>query len=125
MTQLFDRLHLILVRWREDHSNHVLIVKIKDYITVHYTSPELSLQHLSDKFGLSPRYVSKLFKDTYGEKFVDYVASIRMEKAKERLLESTESVQEIAESVGYATDISFIRTFKRIVGQTPGEFRKT
>ncbi|MNR38689.1 HTH-type transcriptional regulator YesS [compost metagenome] len=125
MTELFEQLHTGIASWRDDQSNYSLIVKIKEYITVNQANPDLSLQHLSDEFGLSPRYVSKLFKETFGEKFVDYLTSIRIEQAKLLLLKSASSIQEIADQVGYTNAISFIRTFKRIVGQTPGEFRKT
>ncbi|TBL81158.1 AraC family transcriptional regulator [Paenibacillus thalictri] len=124
LTALFEQLSMRISSWRDDQSNYSLIVKIKEYITLHHANKELSLQHLSDEFGLSPRYVSKLFKDTFGEKFVDYLTAVRMEQAKLLLLQSSSSVQDIADKVGYANAISFIRTFKRIVGQTPGEFRK-
>ncbi|MFH5185279.1 AraC family transcriptional regulator [Paenibacillus sp. TAB 01] len=124
MTSLFERLDAAIARNRDEQSNYALIVKIKEYITVHHANQELSLQHLSDEFGLSPRYVSKLFKETFGEKFVDYLTDVRINQAKLLLTRSTGSVQDIAEQVGYGNAISFIRTFKRIVGQTPGEFRK-
>jgi AraC-like DNA-binding protein len=125
LRELFEQLNAGISSWRDDQSNYSLIVKIKEYITVNHANRDLSLQHLSDEFGLSPRYVSKLFKETFGEKFVDYLTSIRIDQAKLLLLNSAYSIQDIADQVGYSNAISFIRTFKRIVGQTPGEFRKS
>ncbi len=47
-----------------------------------------------------------------------------MEEAKRLLVESDESVQDIAEKIGYQYPMSFIRVFKKLEGATPGEYRK-
>ncbi|GBF76490.1 AraC family transcriptional regulator [Paenibacillus sp. 598K] len=113
-----------LAELRSDHSHHALIVEVRQYIAEEYANPDMSLNHLCDRFGLNGKYVSRLFKETFGEKLVDYLMRIRIE-ASQRLLLTTElSIQDIAVSVGYAHDISFIRAFKKLVGTTPGDYRK-
>jgi len=109
---------------RENRINNELIHRMKKYIEENYFNPDLSLYHLSDEFNLSTRYLSKLFKDEFGEKFVDYLVRIRMERAKSLLLETNETVQDVAAKVGYLHSFSFIRMFKKVAGVTPGDYRK-
>jgi len=109
---------------REEGSNHQLIHNVKEYVKEHYSDPDLSLNHLSDKFNLSTRYLSKLFKEEFGEKFVDYLVNVRLEKAKQLLTETQDSIQDIAIKVGYNHAFSFIRMFKNNEGMTPGDYRK-
>lgn len=107
---------------RENHSNKELIRDVKAYIEQHYDDPDISLVQITDRFGI--KYVSQFFKDEIGEKFSEYVTRVRMEKAKSLLLESEDSIQEIAARVGYSHSFSFIRMFKRMVGITPGDYRR-
>lgn len=110
---------------KQKRESHKLILQIKEYIEAHYSNPELSLNHIGDNFQLHMKSVSRLFKEEFGENFVDYVAKVRMEHAKKLLNEeSPDSVQEIARRVGYSHSITFIRVFKKWVGMTPGDYRK-
>ncbi len=54
----------------------------------------------------------------------DYLVQVRIAHAKRLLAESTTLIQEIAAMVGYTTSIAFIRVFKKLVGMTPGDYRK-
>lgn len=109
---------------RESRSHHSVIRHVRTYIERNFANPDLSLNHLSDAFELNAKYVSQLFKDEFGIKFVDYVTKVRIEHAKKLLLESEEPVQEVAARVGYTHSFSFIRVFKKVVGMTPGDYRK-
>ncbi|WP_311764944.1 AraC family transcriptional regulator [Paenibacillus agricola] len=120
LKQVEDQISLL----RESRTSHPLIHEVKKYIGDKYANPDLSLIHLSEEFNLSSRYLSRLFKDEFGEKFVDYLVRVRIEHAKKFLQETPESVQGIALKVGYVHPFSFIRVFKRMVGVTPGDFRK-
>lgn len=119
---LLERLAGLMSHFQENRSNRKLIDDVKGYLDKHYSDPDISLIHITDRFGI--KYVSQFFKEEIGEKFSDYVAGVRIEKAKRLLLETEDSVQEIASRVGYTHSFSFIRMFKRIVGRTPGEYRK-
>jgi two-component system response regulator YesN len=109
---------------RENQINYQLMHDMRKYIEDNYADPDLSLNQISDEFNLSSRYLSQLFRDEFGEKFIDYLVKIRIDAAKRLLQETAEPVQNIALRVGYLHSFSFIRVFKKIVGKTPGEFRK-
>lgn len=71
-----------------------------------------------------PVYLSRVFKKETGVNFVDYLMEYRMTVAK-RMLESTnDKVSDIAERLRYTNTSAFIRTFRRIVGMTPGQYRE-
>ncbi|MDF2647301.1 MAG: hypothetical protein K0Q73_3106 [Paenibacillus sp.] len=120
LTSAAEEIHLL----RDKRDQNKLIHDIKQYIQESYHDSNLSLQHLSDLFGIQIKTLSRLFKEECGEKFVDYVAYVRIENAK-RLLEETDlSIREIGERSGYVHSFSFIRVFKKEVGSTPGDYRK-
>ncbi|UQZ82242.1 Transcriptional activator NphR [Paenibacillus konkukensis] len=109
---------------RAVRNNDLLVCRVKQYIELNYADPELSLGKLSEYFELNPRYLSKLFKEEAGEKFIDYMLKVRLEEASRLLLATELSVQEIAERVGYLHVISFHRAFKNMFGLPPGDYRK-
>jgi AraC-like DNA-binding protein len=119
-----ERLYEQNVSIRESKSYHHLIKEIRKYIEENYANPDLSLNHISDKFSVNAKYSSQLFKEEFGMKFVDFLVNLRMEHAKKLLLETDDPIQEISLQVGYVQPISFGRAFKKIVGVTPGDFRK-
>lgn len=113
-----------LARQREKNPQYTNLDLFKAYIDAGLGDPNLSLNQISEHFHLTPQHFSAVFKELQGEKFVDYLIRIRMEKAK-LLLETTSlSVQDVALAVGYVHSFSFIRVFKRVIGSTPGEFRR-
>lgn len=85
---------------------------------------DLSLQDVADALGISPQYLSKLFKEEKGQSFKEYLTSLKMQKARE-LIESTEfSLQEIAAYVGYNDYKHFSVIFKKHFGMTASAYRK-
>lgn len=93
------------------------------YIHAHYAAV-LSLEEIAEQVGLSANYFSRIFKAKMGVGFVEYLTRIRMNEAKEFLVESTDSIKEIAHRVGYYDDKHFTKTFKKQVGISPKEYRK-
>ncbi|MFC3772881.1 helix-turn-helix domain-containing protein [Paenibacillus sp. GCM10012303] len=108
---------------RQQRHNHKLIQEIKLYLEQNYANPDLSLDHISEHFELSPKYFSRLFKEEFGEKFTEFLAKLRVQEAKRLLVETDEPVQTISVKVGYLHALSFIRMFKKITSITPGLFR--
>jgi YesN/AraC family two-component response regulator len=109
---------------RESRSHYRLVEQAKAYMERHFTDPNLSLEWLGEKFGMNGKYLSKLFKEAFGMKFVDFLIDLRLDYAKKLLMETDWSVQEIAEKIGYSSPVSFIRMFKKAVGVSPGDYRK-
>lgn len=87
------------------------------------TNGMASLMDISSQVGLSYTYLSSVFKEISGENFADYINKFRIETAKRLLLESGMSISEIAAAAGYASSNTFIKSFKRYVGITPGRYR--
>ncbi len=108
---------------REDVNRdyHYKIAKAQDYILKHYQE-SITLQQLADLVEMSPTYFSALFKKTVGVTYLQYLAEVRMEQARRRLL-AGEKVTKISEEVGYYNYRHFSEAFKRHVGMTPREFR--
>lgn len=100
-----------------------LVEQAKAYIDSHYKD-EISLDEVSREINISPYYFSKLFKEETGGNFIDYVTSIRMEKAKELLSTTDKSMKEICSEVGYSDPNYFSRSFKKNVGVTPTEYKE-
>jgi Response regulator containing CheY-like receiver domain and AraC-type DNA-binding domain len=100
------------------------INQVKYYLNRHYNE-QISLQSISDKFGINLYYLSQLFKKETGENFVNYLSRIRIEKAKKLLKDSGFSVKEIAGKVGYDDEKYFIKVFSKQAGLSPGRYRET
>lgn len=103
---------------------HHNIVKAKRYIEENYAMEDLCLQEVADSLGMSVTYLSRTFKNETKTNFVKYVTQVRMNKAKELLACGSLSAQEAAYRVGYSDYVHFSKTFKKVHGLTPSEFRK-
>lgn len=95
------------------------------YIDANCTQPELSLESIAEAFGLSPYYVSRFFREQNHINLKDYIADLRIERAKELLTRTDVSVGDVVSQVGYQSASSFIRKFKMVTGMTPGQYRET
>ncbi|MGP7819533.1 response regulator transcription factor [Niallia sp. 01092] len=84
---------------------------------------DVKLQELSDYFYISREYISRKFKQEFQVNISDYLANVRIEKAKSLLKNSKLKIFEIANMVGYQDDKYFRKVFKKIVGLTPNEYR--
>lgn len=83
----------------------------------------ISLEVVANHLFLNQSYFSRLFKKEMGETFVEYVTKVKIDRAKELLEQTAESVGEICERLGYDNQSYFIKLFKSHVGVTPIEFR--
>jgi AraC-like DNA-binding protein len=124
LLQVFQETAAQIRMIQESKSHYALMKNAKAYIEEHYADPDLSLMLVSDRLNISSSHLSRLFKEQHGEKFVDYIAQYRMTAAKELLSSTSRPVQDVAREVGYLHSFSFIRTFKKLCGQTPGEYRE-
>jgi YesN/AraC family two-component response regulator len=107
---------------KQKNRNVELIDKIKGYI-VDNLQEDLSLNQVADVVYLSPRYLSRIFKQETGENFVDFVTKVRMNKAGELLRDSTLNIEQIALHVSYNNPAYFTKKFKEVYGMTPSAYR--
>lgn len=124
LKESMDNLYSLMKSHLDRNSNNTVMNKIRSYLDEHFADLDLSLSVLSEKFNINKNNVSRLFKEEYGDTFMDYVTMLRIKHAKGLLEDSTLTIQEIAERTGYRHSISLIRSFKKVTGITPGEFRK-
>lgn len=92
------------------------------YIQLNF-SEQITLKNLADLVYLSPSYFSKLFKDETGFTFVEYLAWIRVQKAKDMLRMSLLPIDVIANNTGFNNSGYFATTFRRLEGKTPSQYR--
>lgn len=93
------------------------------FLTDHYMEESLTLQEVAAKTGISTTYLSRLFKEAMGISFIDYLTSLRMEKAKQLLADPKVKSYEVAHFVGFADYPHFARTFKKRYGLSATEYR--
>ena len=120
---IVDELCEYAVRERENAPGGVA-AEIAAYVVEHAGDPDLCLSQLGERFDLSVPYISSIFKKFHGENLKDYIAKIRLERAKD-LLKNTELVmQEIAARVGLNNEVTLNRMFRKYLGISPGEYRR-
>ena len=100
-----------------------LVKQASAYIQQNYTR-SFSLVELSNTIGVSKGYLSRIFKMDTGISLWDYLNRYRIQKAKELLLLTDESITAIAANVGYEDISYFSRVFREIVGCSPRAFRQ-
>lgn len=99
------------------------VVEAVKYIQKNYeTNP--TLQQVADYVGLSPNYLSSLFKKELEQSFIEFMINIKIQKARNLLVDSNLKLYEIAEKVGFSDEAYFSRTFKKYTGRNPNSFRK-
>lgn len=108
---------------KKQEQRGLLVEEIKKYIQEHYCDSDMGLSKVGGEFRMSESYLSTLFKEQSGGNFADYVEMLRIEKACELLQNSTNTVNDVAEAVGYNSVQSFRRAFKRVKGVSPKELR--
>lgn len=97
--------------------------QIRQMILSSYCDPDFSIAIMADNFQISIAYMSYLVKMNLGLNFSEYLWNLRLDKAKDLLLSTDMSIDEISMAVGYLNTSSFRRKFKQETGITPSQFR--
>lgn len=100
------------------------IRSIKDYVQDYYQDCNMNIASIAEAMSLSPKYMSKLFKDVHTEGLLNYMNEVRIEHAKELLKTCKYSVDEVSVLVGYSNTRSFRRNFLKVTGSNPKEYKK-
>lgn len=100
------------------------LARVEAYIDAQYFDPNLSVQQVAEKFGMSLPYLSREFKAAKGTGVLTWINQCRIEKAKQ-IIAADESITlaDVAQQIGYNSSQTFIRIFKRYEGVTPGQYR--
>lgn len=105
------------------HTEPPVVTRARQYINEHQAD-DLSLGNVASAVHTSTFYFCKMFKKATGLRFTDYLSRVRIEKAKNLLLNPHARVSEIAYEVGFQSLTHFNRVFKKMTGQSPTVWRK-
>lgn len=108
----------------KDNRNDALKAGILTYVNQHFGESGMGLDAVADEFSVSSNYLSRFFKQETGCTFIQYVTMIRMDRAKELLINSDMQIKEIVAEIGYIDVANFVRKFKSYEGVTPGQYRE-
>ena len=114
----------LLKAWKTDETGNIRTIQIvKKYISGHYQE-DLSLEKIAKIVHLSPAYLSSIFIKNTDLGISRYVRGVRLNKAKELLLETNMKIIDIGMSVGYDNFSYFCKVFAEEFGMTPSKFRQ-
>ncbi|WP_342416812.1 AraC family transcriptional regulator [Paenibacillus sp. FSL R10-2782] len=110
------------IREQREVQTLTMLGRAKMYIEERFND-DLSLEEVADFVHLNPHYFSKIFKQEYGETFIDFVTRLRIDKAISLIKAGNLALKEISFEVGYKDPNYFSRVFKKITGVPPTEFK--
>jgi AraC-like DNA-binding protein/ligand-binding sensor protein len=119
--QLSSLIHEIVLE--KQNAEPLLVQKAREYIEKHKME-SMSLGDVARAAGASVFHFCKVFHKSTGLRFTDFVARVRLEDARTQLLNPNRRISEVAYDVGFQSLTQFNRTFKRVFGQSPTEFRE-
>ena len=100
-----------------------LVKSVSDYITKNLNG-KITVKQLTLKFGVSDTYLQNAFRSVYGMPVISFIRTQKMQSAAQILIHTTQTIEEIAETFGYENESKFSAAFKKIMGDTPGVYRK-
>jgi AraC-like DNA-binding protein len=98
------------------------VASAKKFVQIHVEEP-VSLTQVAKHANVSPFYFCKLFKKTTGMTLTEYVARVRVEKAKTLLVDPSARISEVVYASGFGSIPHFNSVFKRLVGMPPTQYR--
>ena len=115
-----DRLGCYLEQQKKVHRHHV-VENVKKYIASHL-SDKLLLNEVAAIYGISPNYLSSLFKKYNGCGFSEYITECKIAQAKKMMNEGNQKLYEIADMLGFDNAFYFSKVFKKQEGISPSEY---
>jgi len=112
---------LVVRREREESAN---MARARQFIEKHQAEP-MSLGRVARVANISKHYFCKMFKKATGISFIEYLSRVRVEKSKTLLVDPNSRISEAAFASGFQSMTNFNRAFRRIVGRSPTQFRKS
>lgn len=101
---------------------YYLVKKAQELIDENYCR-RIGLSEVSSLLYVSPGYLCKLFKEKTGSNFTTYLNGVRIENSKMLLVDKSAKCYQVARCVGYENSAYFNRTFKKLTGVTPRQYK--
>lgn len=124
LLELYQDLRYQLYENPQGQKINKTVSAIINYISKNY-GRNMPLEEIADAVGLSANYICSLFKKEMGVNLFSYLMEYRINRAKELLLSTNLKSYEIAEKTGFSDESYFSRSFKRVTGQSPIEFKRS
>jgi Response regulator containing CheY-like receiver domain and AraC-type DNA-binding domain len=121
---LLHKLDELFYAMEHNEPENSMVFMIKEYIHKNYFNDTLSVRDISDYVYLSTTYACTLFKNETNKTINQYLTEYRIEKAKQLLMDPRYKIGDISVKVGYSDGNYFAKSFKRIMGLSPSEFRE-
>lgn len=112
---------LYMIQEHQGRNTSATVKQALNYMERNYNA-EISLDEVAKYVGVSPQHFSKIFKLETGTNYVDWITELRMEQAKQYLIEGRRTIKEICYLVGYKDPNYFSRIFKKKFGVSPSEY---
>lgn len=100
-----------------------LVKAVSAYITKNLNG-KITVKQLTLEFGVSDTYLQNAFRSVYGMPVISFIRAQKMQSAAQVLIHTSRTIDEIAEEFGYENESKFSAAFKKIMGDTPGVYRK-
>ncbi|MDR0406032.1 MAG: response regulator [Clostridiales bacterium] len=101
-----------------------LLGGIEQYVSDHILEG-LSVNVIADKFHFNPSYLSRLYKNHRGDQLSNFIKRVQIQRAKELLDKPGSKINEVSDILGFSSPSYFISTFKKSVGITPKQYKRT
>jgi two-component system response regulator YesN len=105
-------------------NNSKLIIDIIEYIKNNYTNANLCLNDIADSVYITPNYMNSVFKKKFGTTVGQYITMVRINAAKELIMDRSIKLSEVADMVGYNDAGYFTKVFRKNVGMSPKDYRE-
>lgn len=121
---ILEYIHLLCsYSYEQRQKNNETVEMVAKFVDENYSDNTLTVKSISDRFSMTPTYLSQKFKDRYGVNIFDYLGRTRIEASKNLLMTTKLSIDDIYEKCGFVSKTTFIRQFKKYTGITPGKLR--
>ena len=121
LQQLLFEIFLNIRKNSQNYSTSLKVDKIIKYMQ-HNINTRLTLADLSNLVQLSSTYLTRIFKETTGYSVIKFFNKIKVDKAKELIIEGDKKIKEVSQILGFTDEFYFSRIFKKIEGISPTEF---
>ena len=98
-------------------TNHMLQI-----IHAELLNPDLSLKYISDKLGYSVSHLSRIFFESTGQKYVEYIQSKKIDYAIKEIKNKKLTIKQVSEILGYSNSNNFMRMFSKTTGMTVTQY---
>lgn len=124
LTELYGQLALVPPVENYSENQKQIYYDIMDYVHTNI-SRNIKISEIAAAFGYNEKYISHRFVEICGIPLKQYILKTKMEQANYMLTDTNKSISEIAKDLGYSDSHNFSRTYKKITGFSPSDYRNT